>query len=143
MKSYMAKNGELQARWHLVDATDRNIGRMATGIATILMGKHKPEYTPHVDCGDFVVVINASQVKFTGNNKSTERTYDRYSGYPGGLKVWTLADQMAKDPSEAVRLAVRRMLPKSKLGKAMFKKLKVYNDATHPHQAQQPEPLAV
>ncbi|MFP4353526.1 MAG: 50S ribosomal protein L13 [Phycisphaerae bacterium] len=143
MKSYMAKQGELEAQWHVVDATDCVIGRLATRIATILMGKHKPEYTPHVDCGDFVVVLNAANVKFTGNNKAAERQYQRYSGYPGGQKVWSLEDQMAENPAEAIALAVRRMLPKSKLGKAMFKKLKVYNDDKHPHQAQQPKPLAL
>ncbi len=140
-KSYMAKKGELAEKWFLVDANDRILGRMATRIATILMGKHKPEYTPHVDTGDFVVVINADKVRVTGQNKPMQRIYDRYSGYPGGRRVDTHQELMAKNPERVVMEAVRRMLPKTKLGRAMLKKLKVYAGTDHPHQAQQPEAL--
>jgi len=143
MKSYMAKTGELTAAWHVVDASDKILGRMATRIATILMGKHRPEYTPHVDCGDFVVVVNADKVRFTGANKGTQRTYQRYSRHPGGLRVKTLEEMMAKHPDRVVREAVRRMLPKSKLGHHMLSKLKVYAGPDHPHQAQQPQPLEI
>jgi len=141
MKSYMAKKGEIVAKWYVVDATDKILGRMATRIATILMGKHRPEYTPHVDTGDFVIVINAADVRFTGASKPTQRTYQRYSGYPGGQKSVTLAEMMRTRPEKVVFDAVRRMLPKSRLGHAMLKKLKVYAGAEHPHQAQQPDVL--
>ena len=140
MKSYMAKKGELDAGWYLVDAADKVVGRLATGIATRLMGKHRPEYTPHVDTGEFVVVINAEKVKLTGA-KLSQREYDGYSKYPGGRKVKTAQEMLAKHPERVVQEAVRRMLPKSKLGKAMLTKLKVYAGATHPHQAQQPKTL--
>ena len=143
MKSYLAKKGELETRWHLIDATDCIVGRLATQVATILMGKHRPEYTPHVDTGEFVIVINAAKVRITGNNKPSQRIFDRYSGYPGGRKVWTHEEQMATDPAQVVSEAVRRMLPKSKLGRHMLKKLKVYAADQHPHQAQQPQPLAI
>jgi len=141
MKTYMAKKGEIAAKWHVVDATDKILGRMATRIATILMGKHRPEYTPHVDTGDFVIVINAADVRLTGASKPTQRTYQRYSGYPGGQKSITLADMMRTRPEKVVFDAIRRMLPKTRLGHAMLKKLKVYAGAEHPHQAQQPEVL--
>ena len=141
MKTYMAKKGEIQAKWLLVDVSDQILGRIATRIATVLMGKHRPEYTPNVDTGDFVIVINASKVRHTGGNKPKQRIFQRYSGYPSGRKVETLADLMEKDPARVVREAVRRMLPKSKLGSAMLSKLKVYPDANHNHQAQQPETL--
>jgi len=140
MRSYMAKKGEVAAKWHLVDLADKVLGRAATRIATILMGKHRPEYTPHVDTGDFVVAVNAEKVKVTGN-KPAQRTYQRYSRYPGGLKSSSLANMLAKDPAFVVREAVRRMLPKSKLGRAMLRKLKVYAGPDHPHQAQQPDKL--
>jgi large subunit ribosomal protein L13 len=137
----MAKKGELTAAWHIVDATDKVLGRMATRIATILMGKHRPEYTPHVDCGDFVVVLNAANVKLTGTNKPTERTYQRYSRYPGGQKIITLEKMLATHPDRVIKEAVRRMLPKNKLGHHMLSKLKVYADDKHPHAAQQPQQL--
>ena len=140
-KSYMAKAGELTAAWHVVDATDKVLGRMATRIATILMGKHRPEYTPHVDCGDFVVVLNAGSVKLTGANKLTQRTYQRYSQYPGGQKIITLEKMLATHPDRVIKEAVRRMLPKNKLGHHMLSKLKVYAGTDHPHAAQQPQPL--
>jgi len=143
MKTYMAKNGEIEASWHLVDMTDKVLGRVATKIATILMGKHRPEYTPHVDTGDFVVVINAEKMKITGSSKPTSRVYQSYSGYPSGLKAVSLKDMLAKHPDRVVSEAVRRMLPKTKLGRAMLKKLKVYAGTEHPHQAQQPQPLEI
>lgn len=142
-KTYMAKKGELAARWFLVDVTDKVLGRVATKIATILMGKHRPEYTPHVDTGEYVVVVNAEKIKLTGANKPTQRTYQRYSGHPGGRKVTTLKDMLAKDPARVVREAVRRMLPKNKLARHMLKKLKVYARDQHGHQAQQPQKLDI
>ena len=143
MKTYMAKKGELVAKWHLVDATDKVLGRMATRIATILMGKHRPEYTPHVDCGDFVIVTNAARIKVTGANKPTQRIYETYSHYPGGRKVRTLEQMLQRHPDRVIREAVRRMLPKTKLGHQMLTKLKVYAESDHPHQAQQPQPLEI
>ncbi len=137
-KTYMAKPGELTAAWYLVDAADEILGRLATRIATVLMGKHKPAYTPNVDTGDFVIVINAEKVRLTGA-KRTQKEYDRYSGYPGGRKVVPFEKMMALHPDRIVREAVRRMLPKSRLGRKMLSKLKVYAGADHPHQAQQPE----
>ena len=143
MKTYMAKKGEIAHKWYVVDVADKVLGRVATRIATILMGKHRPEYTPHVDTGDFVVVVNAEKVRITGAAKATQRTYQRYSGYPGGRKVVTLKEMLAKHPDRVVREAVRRMLPKTKLGRSMVSKLKVYAGADHPHQAQQPETLEI
>jgi len=140
-KTYMAKKGEIAAAWHVVDATDRIVGRLASRIATILQGKHRPEYTPHVDTGDFVIVINAEKVRITGNTKPRQRVYKRYSGYPSGQKVVTFKQMLARHPERVVTEAVRRMLPKTKLGAAMLKKLKVYAGPDHPHQAQQPQPL--
>jgi large subunit ribosomal protein L13 len=139
----MAKKGEIAARWHVVDAADQVLGRLAARVAPILMGKHRPEYTPHVDVGDFVIVVNAEKVRVTGSRKPTQRTYERYSGYPGGRRTTTLADMLRKAPDRAVREAVRRMLPKTKLGRHMLSKLKVYVGPDHPHQAQQPEPLSL
>jgi len=141
MKTYMAKKGEIAAKWCLADVSDKVLGQIATKIATILMGKHRPEYTPHVDTGDFVVVVNADKIKVTGNAKPKQRIYQRFSGYPSGRKVTTLEVMMARHPERVVSEAVRRMLPKTKLGRSMFKKLKVYAGPDHPHQAQQPEPL--
>ena len=140
-KTYMAKTGEVQAKWHLVDATDKVVGRLATKIATILQGKHRPEYTPHVDTGDFVVVINAEKVKLTGTSKASQRVYKRYSGYPGGQKVTTVEKMLEKHPERVMQEAIRRMLPKTTLGKAMLSKLKVFAGAEHTHQAQKPETL--
>lgn len=143
MKTYMAKKDEIVAKWHLVDATDQVLGRLATRVATILMGKHRPEYTPHVDTGDFVVVINADKVKLTGNNKAKQRQYKRFTGYPDGLKITLLDEMLARKPEVVISEAVRRMLPKTKLGRAMAGKLKVYVGSEHPHQAQNPEPLTI
>lgn len=143
MKTYMAKKGDVQRAWHVVDLSDKVLGRAATRIATVLMGKHRPEYTPHVDTGDFVVVVNADKIRITGATKPVERIYQRYSGYPGGRKVHTFEQMLARHPDRVVRDAVRRMLPKSKLGKAMLSKLKVYAGPDHPHQAQQPQKLEI
>jgi large subunit ribosomal protein L13 len=136
----MAKKGELNARWHLVDLTDKVLGRAAVRIARILMGKHHPEYTPHVDTGDFVVVINAEKVKLSGT-KAHYREYQTYSRYPGGQKRVAIRDVIANHPERVLHEAVRRMLPKNKLAEAMISKLKIYAGPTHPHQAQQPQTL--
>ena len=136
-------------QWVVVDADDQIVGRLASGIATVLMGKHKPHYTPHVDCGDYVVVVNAERVRFGGkvmehpfiphySKKWDQKTYDRYSGYPGGRKVETAADLYRRKPEMILHEAVRRMLPKSKLGRHMLDKLKLVIGPEHPHQAQQP-----
>jgi large subunit ribosomal protein L13 len=137
VKTYMAKPGELDQKWWLVDATDKVVGRLASDIAVILMGKHRPTYTPHVDTGDFVVVVNVEKVMLTGN-KWGQKTYQRYSGYPG-LKVETAEEVRQRHPDRILREAVRRMLPKNRLGRKMLSKLKLYVGADHPHQAQQPE----
>ncbi len=138
-KTYVAKRGELKAKWWVVDATDRVVGRMASEIATILMGKHRPTYTPHVDTGDFVIVVNAEKVKFTGR-KWQLKTYDWYTGYPG-RKTETAEKRLARRPELILHEAVRRMLPKNKLATSMLNKLKIYPGPDHPHQAQEPEVL--
>lgn len=140
MKSFWAKPSNIEKKWYLVDAEEHVLGRVATQIATILMGKHKPTYTPSIDTGDFVVVINAEKFAVSGNKKLT-KVYYRHSGYLGGLKERRLEEVLEKCPEEAIKLAVKRMLPKTKLGRAMFKKLKVYAGAEHPHEAQQPEKI--
>ncbi len=122
----------------MVDAAGQTLGRMATRIATILRGKHKPMYTPHMDCGDHVIVINAGKIQVTGK-RLDQKVYYRHSGYPGGLKSITLRDQLQKHPTRAIQLAVRGMLPKNRLGRQMIKKLRVYASDTHPHEAQQPK----
>ena len=137
MKTYSAKPHEVEQNWLLVDAEGQTLGRMASAIATRLRGKHKPEYTPHVDTGDFVVVINASKVHVTGK-KATDKMYHSHSGYPGGLKSISFEQLMAKSPERVIKSAVKGMLPRSPLGRAMFKKLKVYSGSEHPHSAQQP-----
>lgn len=136
-QTYMAKPGEVEQNWHVVDATDQVLGRMATEIAQVLMGKHRPEYTPHVDTGDYVVVTNAKNVKLTGR-KDAQSVRTRYTGYPGGLKVETFGSLRERRPEALIEDAVRRMLPKNRLGRVMLKKLKVYAGSEHPHQAQQP-----
>lgn len=143
MKTYMAKKGQIAPKWHVVDLTDKVLGRAATKIATILMGKHRPEYTPHVDTGDFVVAINADKVKLIGSAKRVQRQYQRYSGYPSGRKSVPLEKMLVAKPEKVVSEAVRRMLPKTKLGHAMLKKLKVHAGPDHDHQAQQPKPLEI
>ncbi len=136
------KNLAENRKWFVVDAKDKTVGRLSTRIAEILMGKNKPEWTPFLDMGDHVVVINAKDVVFKGS-KLEQKKYQRHSGYPGGLKTSTAKKMMEETPERVVELAVKRMLPKTKLGKAMFKKLRVYADANHPHSAQQPESLEI
>ncbi|HAT27550.1 MAG TPA: 50S ribosomal protein L13 [Gammaproteobacteria bacterium] len=138
MKTYSAKPHEVDQKWLLVDAEGQTLGRMATAIATRLRGKHKPEYTPHIDTGDFVVVINADKVRVTGN-KAKDKIYHSHSGFPGGLKSISFEKLLEKAPERVIKQAVKGMLPRNSLGRAMFKKLKVYAGAEHPHTAQQPE----
>lgn len=142
MKTPMAKQGEIQPVWHLVDASQEILGRAAVEIARRLQGKHRPTWTPNCDTGDFVVVINAEKIRVTGK-KEEQKIYDWYSGYPGGRKTRTLNKMREQRPEAVVRLAVRRMLPKSRLGRQMLKKLKIYAGTEHPHTAQNPEPLAL
>ena len=141
-KTKFVKKEEAHHDWYIVDAEKKTLGRMATRIATVLMGKHKPSYTPHVDTGDFVIVINAGKVRVTGE-KLDQKTYSRYSGYPGGLKVETMRHLLARKPADIVKLAVKRMVPRTKLGRKMFKKLKVYAGPEHPHEAQVPKALDI
>ena len=140
MKTWNAKPGEVERRWYLVDAEGKTLGRLATQIADMLRGKGKPEYTPHVDTGDFVIVVNAEKISVTGQ-KRTEKMYYRHSGYPGGLKSRTLNDMLERRPEEVIRLAVKGMLPKNRLARKQLTKLKVYAGPEHPHAAQQPKPL--
>ncbi|MFO0984095.1 MAG: 50S ribosomal protein L13 [Planctomycetota bacterium] len=139
-KSYLAKPGEVAQRWHLVDADGQVLGRLAAKLAVLLMGKHRPTYTPHVDTGEFVVVVNADKVTITGN-KEANRTVYWHTGFMGHLREMPLGKFKEQNPEEVVYRAVRRMLPKSKLGRQMLSKLKVYRGAVHPHAAQKPEPL--
>lgn len=141
-RTLSAKRSEVNRAWHLVDAEGVVLGRMASRIARILMGKHTPLYTPHVDVGDFVVVVNAEKVRLSGK-KPLQKVYHHYTGYPSGLKETTVAKMLADKPEEVIRLAVRRMLPKTKLGKDMLTKLKIYAGAEHPHEAQRPTPLDI
>ena len=138
VKTISAKEEDVQRDWYVVDAQGQTLGRLATQVATLLRGKHKPIYTPHVDCGDYVIVVNAEKIHVTGN-KMSQKIYYRHSGYPGGLKQVTLRDQLQKFPGRVVEQAVRGTLPKNRLGRRMFKKLKVYAGPSHPHQAQQPK----
>lgn len=135
------KSEDVKRDWYIVDAQGETLGRLATRIATILRGKHKPIFTPHVDCGDFVVVVNAEKVHVTGR-KMTQKVYYRHSGYPGGLRETVLRDQLQKFPERVIESAVKGMLPKNRLGRKIFGKLKVYAGSEHPHQAQQPKELA-
>ena len=137
MKTYAVKASEIDRGWWLIDATDQPLGRLATRVATLLAGKHKPTWSPHLDTGDHVVVVNASRIRVTGNKLSQKRYY-RHSNYPGGLREESLADLLARKPERAVEMAVQGMLPRNRLGKAMFRKLKVYPGADHPHEAQRP-----
>ena len=141
LTTFQARPDDGPKQWFVVDAADQVLGRLATRIATVLMGKHKPTYTPHVDSGDFVVVTNAGRIRLTGK-KSTTKTYPRYSYYPGGYREVSYDQVIARHPERVISEAVRRMLPKSALGRHMLSKLKVYPAETHPHQAQQPERLA-
>jgi len=142
MKTYDAKKGEVEQSWYVVDAESKVLGRLATRVADVLRGKHKPIYTPYVDTGDFVVIINAEKIHLTGT-KMENKKYYRHSGYPGGLKITTPAELLRKKPEAIIMNAVKGMLPKTKLGRQQFKKLKVYAGKDHPHQAQQPSELKV
>ena len=140
MKTYSAKPDDIERSWYIVDADGQTLGRMASQIATILRGKHKPIFTPHMDCGDYVVVVNAEKVHVTGN-RLDQKIYYRHSGYPGGLKQTPLREMLKTKPEKVIEEAVRRMLPKNNLGRHMLKKLRVYAGPEHQHQAQNPEPL--
>ncbi len=140
MKTYVTKPADVERAWYVVDAEGQTLGRLASSVATILRGKHKPIYSPAVDCGDFVIVLNADKVAVTGR-RLEQKKYYRHSLYIGGLKEISLRDQLQKHPERVIESAVRGMLPKNALGRKMFKKLKVYAGAEHPHQAQQPQPL--
>ena len=142
MKTYSPKASEIERQWYIVDAEGKTLGRLASQVATILRGKHKPTFATHMDTGDFVIVINAAKVKVTGN-KERDKIYYRHSGYPGGFKQTRFADLIAKHPTRPVERAVRNMLPKNALGEKIFKKLKVYAGPEHPHQAQRPTELRI
>jgi large subunit ribosomal protein L13 len=142
MRTYNAKPGEVERRWYVVDADGQTLGRLATRIADTLRGKDKAQYTPHVDTGDFVVVVNAEKVLVTGN-KLDQKRYYRHSGYPGGLRSRTLREQLDRRPTEVIRKAVKGMLPRNRLARQQLNKLKVYAGPEHPHQAQAPQPLEV
>lgn len=139
---YQAKSADIQREWFVVDARDRVLGRLAVRIATVLMGKHKPTYTPHVDTGDFVIVVNANKVRVTGDKRDA-RIYQNYTRYPGGQKRLTMRAVLERQPERALRDAVRRMMPKNALASHMLSKLKLYEGDQHPHQAQTPAPLAL
>jgi large subunit ribosomal protein L13 len=140
VRTFTEKTANINQEWYVVDAQGLTLGRLAARIAPILKGKHKPTYTPHLDCGDFVIVINAEKVRVTGR-KLDQKLYHRHSEYPGGLTTINLRDQLRRHPERVLEEAVRGMLPKNRLGRRMFKKLKVYAGGSHPHQAQQPKPL--
>ena len=142
MKSYMARPLEVERKWHVVDAEGQTLGRLATEIATILRGKNKPQYTPHVDTGDFVVVVNAEKVVVTGR-KAEQKVYRRHSGYPGGLKETSYERMMERRPTEILRRAVKGMMPKNRLARQQLRKLKIYAGPEHPHAAQNPQPYEV
>jgi len=142
MKTFSAKQHEVKREWLLVDASDKVVGRLASQIALRLRGKHKPEYTPHVDTGDFIVVVNAAKLRMTGN-KNEDKTYYRHSGYPGGVYETNFRKMQERFPGRALQLAVRGMLPKGPLGYAMLKKLKIYGSGEHPHTAQQPKSVEI
>jgi large subunit ribosomal protein L13 len=139
-KTWNAKPGEIVREWYVVDAAGQTLGRLATRIADVLRGKDKPVYTPHVDTGDFVVVVNAERIAVTGK-KLDEKIYYRHSGYPGGLRERTLREQLSRQPEKVIRLAVKGMLPRNRMSRAQLTKLKVYAGPDHPHEAQQPKPL--
>jgi large subunit ribosomal protein L13 len=140
MKTWNAKPGEVERRWYLVDADGKTLGRLATRVADTLRGKDKAQYTPHVDSGDFVIVVNADKVRVTGK-KLDDKIYYRHSGYPGGIRSRTLREELERRPTEVIRKAVKGMLPRNRLGRAQLTKLKVYAGPDHPHEAQAPQPL--
>ncbi|MFQ5340133.1 MAG: 50S ribosomal protein L13 [Anaerolineae bacterium] len=142
MRTYITKPDHIKRQWWVVDAEGQTLGRLASEVAKVLRGKHKPYYAPNLDCGDFVIVLNADKIHVTGN-KLDNKIYYRHSGYPGGIRGVTLREQLAKHPTRAVRKAVWGMLPHNRLGRRMIKKLKIYADSTHPHEAQQPEPMDI
>jgi large subunit ribosomal protein L13 len=142
MKTYNAKSGEIEREWYVVDADGQTLGRLATRIADVLRGKGKPAFTPHVDTGDFIVVVNAEKIQVTGN-KLDQKRYYRHSGYPGGLRSRTLREQLERRPTEVLRVAVKGMLPKNRLARQQITKLKIYAGPEHPHEAQNPRPLDV
>ncbi|MCP4473782.1 MAG: 50S ribosomal protein L13 [Gammaproteobacteria bacterium] len=142
MKTYSANEQTAEQRWYIVDAENKTLGRMATQVARYLRGKHKPEYTPHVDVGDYIVVINAEKAYFSGK-KRDDKMYHHYSGYPGGMKSRNLQMVLDSHPERVIESAVRGMMPKGPLGRKMLKKLKVYAGSAHPHDAQQPQPLQI
>ena len=142
MKTYSARPEDIERKWYIVDATDKTLGRMASQIATVLRGKHKPIFTPHLDCGDYVIVINAEKIHVTGN-RLDDKLYYRHSQYPGGLRSKTLRQMLDQQPERVIELAVKRMLPKNALGREMMKKLRVFEGPEHTHEAQQPEPLKI
>ena len=139
-QTYFAKTGEVERQWRHVDAEGHRLGRLATQVATVLMGKHRPEYTPHVDTGDFVVITNAEKIVLTGA-KAQHKFRKTFSGYPGGQRMESYESLLERRPEVVLENAIRRMLPKNRLGRDMLRKLKVYRGPTHPHQAQQPEPM--
>ncbi|MEX5216375.1 MAG: 50S ribosomal protein L13 [Nitrospiraceae bacterium] len=141
-KTYLEKPADVQRKWYLIDAEGKTLGRLATRVATLLRGKHKPTFTPHVDTGDHVVIINAEKIRLTGNKMET-KTYSRHSGYPGGLKTLTAQHIHDRRPTQLLTRAIQGMLPKTPLGKHMAKKLRVYAGTAHPHQAQQPQTLSL
>ena len=142
MGTFTAKPETVVRDWYLVDATDKVLGRLATEIATRLRGKHKPEYTPHVDTGDHIIIVNAAKIRVTGD-KANQKKYYRHSGYPGGIKETVLSDELENHPERVIERAVKGMLPKNPLGRVMFRKLRVYAGPDHAHQAQQPKTLAI
>jgi large subunit ribosomal protein L13 len=142
MRTFTVKREEAERNWYVVDAENKVLGRLASELAKILRGKHKPQFTPHVDTGDYVIVVNAEKVNLTGN-KLKDKVYYRHSGYPGGIKSVTAENLKAKKPEDLIRFAVKGMLPKNRLGRKLFKKLKVYAGGEHPHQAQQPKPIEI
>ncbi len=139
MKSYMARPASVERKWHLIDAEGRTLGRLATEIARLLRGKNKPQYTPHIDVGDFVVVVNADKVVVTGK-KAEQKVYYRHSGYPGGLKETSFETMLKRKPTEVLRGAVKGMMPRTRLGRQQLRKLKIYAGPEHPHEAQNPRP---
>ena len=142
MRTYTPKAGEVERRWHVIDATDVVLGRLATQVATLLRGKHKATFAPHVDTGDFVIVVNAGKVALTGSKREQKRAY-RHSGYPGGLTAVSYVEMLEKHPARTVEKAIRGMLPKNSLGRQMLRKLKVYAGPEHPHAAQKPQPFQI
>jgi len=142
MKTYTAKPSDIRRNWYIVDASGKTLGRLATEVASRLRGKHKPEYTPHMDTGDYIVVINAKEIRVTGN-KAKDKLYYRHSQYPGGIKVTNFEKLIEEKPEFIIEKAVKGMLPKGPLGRLMFRKLRVYPDANHNHTAQQPKPLKI